>query len=256
MKDLSGIKDFLDEKAGKYNHRDFIKSDPIQIPHQFTDIFDIEISAFFASSIAWGQRPVIIKNAQKLMALMDYAPFEFIMGYAERDLTRFHYFKHRTFQGEDCIYFIRSLRNIYSKHTSLGSLFESLYEKKKEIFQVLADFREVFFEVEHQERTKKHISNVLKGATAKRLNMFLRWMVRSDNKGVDFGIWSGIPSSALYLPLDLHTGNIARKLGLLNRKQNDWKAVEEITSVLRNFDPEDPVKYDFALFGLGIFEKF
>jgi len=252
----SEIKDFLNEKAEKYNHPYFIETDPVQIPHQFTDVYDIEIAAFFAAAIAWGQRPVIIKNAQKLMALMDYAPFEFIMGYSEKDLTRFHYFKHRTFQGEDCIYFIRSLRNIYSKYTSVGSLFESLYEKKKEIFQALADFREVFFELEHSPRTEKHISNVLKGASAKRLNMFLRWMVRKDNKGVDFGLWKSIPASALYLPLDVHTGNVARKLGLLQRKQNDWKAVEEITSVLRNFDPKDPVKYDYALFGLGIFEKF
>ena len=253
---LTDIKNFLDEKAEKYNHPDFIETDPVQIPHLFSDKNDIEIVGFLSATIAWGQRVTIIKNMQKLMALMDYAPHEFIINYKDSDLERFTYFKHRTFNGDDCKFFIRSLRNIYTKYGSLGKLIQNSYKQDQNIFNVLIGLRSMFFELDHPVRTQKHFSNVLKGASAKRLNMFLRWMIRQDNKGVDFGIWQQIPSSALYLPLDVHTGNVARKLGLLKRKQNDWKAVEEITGVLRKFDPDDPIKYDFALFGLGVFEKF
>jgi len=254
--ELPEIKDLLNEKAEKYNHPDFIVTDPIQIPHLFSDINNIEISAFLASTIAWGQRVTIIKNMQRLITLMDNAPYEFVMNSSEQDLNRFSYFKHRTFNGEDCTFFIKSLKNIYTKHNGLGDLIQNIYVNKKSVFDTLIQFRDVFFEIEHPARTQKHFSNVLKGASAKRLNMFLRWMVRRDNKGVDFGLWNKIPMSELFLPLDVHTGNVARKLGLLKRKQNDWKAVEEITKVLRKFDPNDPVKYDFALFGLGVFEKF
>ena len=254
--ELLEIKDFLNEKADKYNHPDFIETDPVQIPHLFSEKNDIEISAFFASTIAWGQRTTIIKNMQKLTALMDHAPYEFIMNSYERDLDRFNYFKHRTFNGEDCRFFIRSIKNIYKNHGGLGSLFQEIYSKEKNIFETLIGFRKVFFEIQHPKRTQKHISNVLKGASAKRLNMFLRWMVRKDNNGVDFGLWNKIPMSDLFLPLDVHTGNVARKLGLLKRKQNDWKAVNEVTEILRKFNPDDPIKYDFALFGLGVFEKF
>ena len=254
--DLENIKSFLNEKAEKYNHPDFIQSDPIQIPHQFQDVNDIEIAGFFASTIAWGQRITIIKNMQKLMALMDHAPYEFIMNHSEKDLNRFKYFKHRTFNGEDCKFFIKSVKNIYQKHNGLGGLFQKLYLENKCIQNTLIQFRQTFFEISHPDRTQKHLSNILKGSSAKRLNMYLRWMVRRDNSGVDFGIWDEISMSDLFLPLDVHTGNVARKLGLLKRKQNDWKAVEEITGVLRKFDPADPVKYDFALFGLGVFEKF
>lgn len=250
------LKDFLDEKAQKYNHPDFINTDPIQIPHLFTDKNDIEISGFLAASIAWGQRVTIINNLHKLISLMDHAPSEFILNYREQDLNRFKYFKHRTFNGDDCIFFIRSLRNIYQNHGGLGNLFQNLYSYENDIFNNLSQFRKVFFEIPHPDRTGKHISNVLKGASAKRLNMFLRWMVRKDNLGVDFGLWPEIAMADLYIPLDLHTGNVARKLGLLKRKQNDWKAVEELTLNLRKFDAADPVKYDFALFGLGVFEKF
>ena len=255
-KELNEIKDFLNEKAEKYNHPNFIETDPVQIPHLFSNKNDIEIAAFFASSIAWGQRVTIIKNMQKLIALMDHAPYEFVMNSSEKDLERFKYFKHRTFNGEDYVCFIRSIRNIYKNHGGLGSLFQKIHIEEKNIFNTLVSFREIFFEIQHPERTQKHVSNVLKGASAKRLNMFLRWMVRKDNNGVDFGLWNRIPMSDLFLPLDVHTGNVARKLGILNRKQNDWKAVEEVTNVLRKFDAKDPVKYDFALFGLGIFEKF
>jgi len=254
--ELTEIKDLLNEKAEKYNHTDFIETDPIQIPHLFSDNNNIEISAFLASTIAWGQRATIIKNMQRLISLMDNAPYEFVMNSSEKDLDRLSYFKHRTFNGEDCKFFIKSLKNIYKKHNGLGGLIQNIYVEQKNIFNSLIQFREIFFEIEHPLRTQKHFSNVLKGASAKRLNMYLRWMVRQDNKGVDFGLWNKIPMSELFLPLDVHTGNVARKLGLLKRKQNDWKAVEEITQVLRGFDPNDPVKYDFALFGLGVFEKF
>ena len=254
--ELTEIKDLLNEKAEKYNHTDFIETDPIQIPHLFSDNNNIEISAFLASTIAWGQRATIIKNMQRLISLMDNAPYEFVMNSSEKDLDRLSYFKHRTFNGEDCKFFIKSLKNIYKKHNGLGGLIQNIYVEQKNIFNSLIQFREIFFEIEHPLRTQKHFSNVLKGASAKRLNMFMRWMVRQDNNGVDFGLWSKIPMSELFLPLDVHTGNVARKLGLLKRKQNDWKAVEEITGVLRKFDPADPVKYDFALFGLGVFEKF
>lgn len=250
------IKEFLDEKVEKYNHPDFIDTDPIQIPKQFSDSNDIELSGFLASTIAWGQRVTIIKNMQKLVALMDHAPYEFIRGFKEKDLDRFSFFKHRTFNGDDCKFFMLSLQNIVNKYGGLGNLFQSLYEESGNIYSTLASFRDVFFRINHLTRTEKHLSNVMKNSSAKRLNMYLRWMVRKDNKGVDFGIWSKIPASALYLPLDVHTGNVSRKLGLLTRKQNDWKAVDEITNVLRSFDSNDPIKYDFALFGLGVFEKF
>lgn len=253
---LHDIRDFLNEKAEKYNHPDFIETDPIQIPHLFSDKNDIEIAAFFASTIAWGQRVTIIKNMHKLIALMDHSPYDFIMNSSEKDLNRFDYFKHRTFNGEDCKFFVRSIKNIYKRHNGLGNLFQKIYMEQNNIFNTLISFREVFFDIKHPLRTQKHVSSVLKGSSAKRLNMFLRWMVRDDNKGVDFGLWDKISMSDLFLPLDVHTGNVARKLGLLKRKQNDWKAVAEITSVLRDFDPKDPVKYDFALFGLGVFEKF
>jgi len=250
------IKEFLDEKAEKYNHPNFIETDPIQIPKQFNDINDIEISAFLASTIAWGQRVTIIKNMQKLMALMDNAPYDFIQNFKNKDLHRFTYFKHRTFNGDDCKFFLQSLQNIIHNYKSLGHLFKKIYLSEGDVFNSLIKFREVFFEIDHQKRTEKHFSNVLKNSSAKRLNMFLRWMVRKDNNGVDFGIWDQISMSNLFLPLDVHTGNVARKLGLLERKQNDWKAVCEITNVLREFDRNDPIKYDFALFGLGVFENF
>lgn len=255
-KELSEIRDFLNEKAEKYNHPDFIETDPVQIPHLFSDKNDIEVAAFFASTIAWGQRTTIIKNMHKLIVLMDHSPYEFIINSTENDLERLNYFKHRTFNGEDCKFFVKSLKNIYKNHGSLGELFQDSYANGKSIFNVLVRFREIFFEIQYPVRTEKHVSNVLKGASAKRLNMFLRWMVRNDNNGVDFGLWNNISMADLFLPLDVHTGNVARKLGLLKRKQNDWKAVEEVTEVLRIFDPNDPVKYDFALFGLGVFEKF
>jgi uncharacterized protein (TIGR02757 family) len=183
-------------------------------------------------------------------------PIEFLMNTPEDEWDIFHDFKHRTFNSTDCIYFLKSLKNIYQNHGGLEQVFTDGFRNEKTIFDSLIHFRKVFFELEHEHRTEKHVSNVEKGAAAKRLNMYLRWMVRSDNAGVDFGLWKQIPTSALMLPLDVHTGNVARILGLLTRTQNDWRAVEEITVKLREYDTTDPIKYDFALFGLGVFEKF
>lgn len=251
------LHDFLETKFEQYNRLSFIESDPISIPHQFSKKEDIEIAGFLASTIAWGQRPTIIKNANQLMRWMDNSPFDFIMNHKEKELKPLKAFKHRTFNGIDCIYFIKALENIYKKHRGL----ESAFSKNKktntpDLLDNISNFREIFFELPNPSRTLKHISSPIKNSSAKRLNMYLRWMVRKDNAGVDFGIWKNIKTHQLSCPLDVHSGNVARKLGLLNRKQNDWKAVVELTSNLKNFDAHDPVKYDIALFGLGVFEKF
>lgn len=250
------IQSFLDEKILLFNRAEFIETDPIQIPALFTTKENIEIAGFLAATIAWGQRPTIIRNAQKLILLMENDPFEFLMTTDEQDWHIFQDFKHRTFNGVDCIYFMKSLKNIFQNHGGLEQVFSEGYKLEYTIFGAIRHFQKVFFELVHERRTEKHVSDVERGAAAKRLNMYLRWMVRTDQSNVDFGLWKNIPSSALMLPLDVHTGNVARKLGLLTRVQNDWRAVEEITAKLREFDPSDPVKYDFALFGLGAFEKF
>ncbi len=255
--DFSELKDFLDEKAELFNRPDFIETDPIQVPRKFTQKEDIEISGFLTATIAWGNRSAIIKNAERLNSLMGNQPFDFVSNASNSEIEQLQKFVHRTFNGTDCIYFIRSLRNIYKNHGGLQSVFETGFQSagSPAVKLALANLFDLFFELPG-ERTRKHISNVQKGSSGKRLNMFLRWMVRNDKNGVDFGIWNGIPQSELMLPLDVHTGNVGRKLGLLQRKSNDWKAVEEITTALRKFDPTDPIKYDFALFGLGVFEKF
>lgn len=252
----SELKIFLDQKYELYNQETFIDTDPIQIPRAFTQKEDIEIAAFMAATIAWGQRPTIIRNGKWLMEQMDHQPHEFILNSDANDWDRFLGFKHRTFNGEDCIYFIKSLQNIYRNHGGLEMLFANGMLKGEGIKGALAYFREVFFELDHLHRTQKHVSNVQRKSAAKRLNMFLRWMVRNDKRGVDFGIWDKISASELFIPLDVHSGRVARKLGLLSRKQDDWQAVDQLTSNLRLLDPLDPVKYDFALFGLGAFEKF
>ncbi len=250
------IQSFLDQKVVTFNHSTFIETDPVQIPALFTTKENIEIAGFLAATLAWGQRPTIIRNARKLVAQMGNNPLEFLLGTSEEEWESFEDFKHRTFNGIDCIYFLKSLRNIYQNHGGLEQVFTDGYQIDQTIFSALVYFRKVFFELHHEHRTEKHVSDVLKGAAAKRLNMYLRWMVRSHRFGVDFGLWKQIPASALMLPLDVHTGNVSRKLGLLKRTQNDWKAVDEITARLREFDLQDPVKYDFALFGLGVFERF
>jgi uncharacterized protein (TIGR02757 family) len=222
----------------------------------FSEKENIEIAGFMAATIAWGQRKTIINNSIKLIKLMDNNPIDFVLNAGNKDLRYFKDFKHRTFNGEDCIFFLRSLQNIYKNHGGLEKLVTSSYAKHGNIKDCLIDLRKAFFSIDHPERSNRHFSNVEKKSAAKRLNMFLRWMVRNDNRGVDFGIWKDINTADLYIPLDVHSGNVSRKLGLLKRKQNDWKAVEELTNKLKEFDENDPVKYDFALFGLGAFEKF
>jgi uncharacterized protein (TIGR02757 family) len=247
------LKQFLDEKYLQYNTLSFIETDPIQVPHSFTIPEDIEISAFLTSIIAWGKRSIIINNAKKLMNLMDNNPHNFIMNAGNDDLRHLNSFKHRTFNSGDLLFFIRSLKNIYQNHGGLSKVFAT---NGSDIKTTLIEFRKLFFNIDYPVHSQKHISNVEKNSAAKRLNLFLMWMVRNDKVGVHFGLWKKVKPSLLKLPLDVHTTNVGRKLGLLTRKQNDWLAVEEITSNLSKFDPIDPVKYDFALFGLGVFEKF
>ncbi len=252
-KELLHIKDFLDESYLKYNSRSFIENDPVSIPHQFTKKEDIEIAAFLSATIAWGNRKSIINNATKLMTWMDNAPHEFILDHSKKELKPFEKFVHRTFNGKDCIFFLQSLKNIYTNHNGLESAFENKINSIDQNLKYnIVSFRNLFLDTTHLSRSEKHISNPIQKSSAKRLCMFLRWMVREDKKGVDFGIWKNIKAKDLCLPLDVHTGNVSRTLGLLKRTQNDWQAVEEITSVLRQFDPKDPVKYDFSLFGLGV----
>ena len=249
------LKDFLDIKVEQYNNPKFIESDPIQIPHTFSKKEDIEIAGFLTATIAWGNRKSIINNAKRLMALLDNAPFDFVLNHNKDDLEALKPFVHRTFNGDDCIQFIKSLQHIYKNHNGLESAFK-MDADKNSIQHSISKFKTTFFEIEHLPRTKKHVSDPLKNSAAKRINMFLRWMVRQDHTGVDFGIWKSISPSILSCPLDVHSGNVARKLGLLSRKQNDGKALLELDTALRKLDAKDPVKYDFALFGLGVFEGF
>lgn len=249
------IKSFLEEKAKRYESLDFIAVDPIKIPHQFSQKEDIEISGFLAATIAWGNRKSIINNAQKMMELMDYSPFQFILHHQEKDLKRFDGFVHRTFNADDLRYFIRALRHIYTKHQGLEQLFFK-HASPVSLQEGIHHFKQVFFSLPHEKRTQKHVSDPLKGSAAKRINMFLRWMVRPNKRGVDFGLWTSLHPRQLSCPLDVHTGNVARKLNLIKRKQNDGKALAELDASLRKIDPEDPVKFDYALFGLGVFEKF
>jgi len=250
------IFNLLELKYNIYNKPEFITTDPIQVPHLFSKSEDIEIAAFLISTIAWGQRKTIINNGKKMVEMMGMKPYEFIINFTDNELKPFLNFKHRTFNGDDSLFFIYSLKNIYKNHGGLKQVFLKGYSIDNSIYSALRYFRKVFFTPEHLKRTEKHVSNVSKNSSAKRLNMFLRWMVRKDECGIDFGIWDEIPTSKLFIPLDIHTGTIARKLGLLKRKQNDWKAVEELTKNLIQLNPDDPVKYDFALFGMGAFEDF
>ena len=251
----SELKDFLDEKVLQYNTLDFIESDPVQIPHLFTRKEDIEIAGFLSATIAWGNRTMIIKNSHRMIDLMGNAPFDFVMSHSDDDLQRLETFVHRTFNGQDFSSFIKSLQNIYLNHNGLEAVF-SKHQEPASIQKSISEFKKTFFEIPHQYRTQKHVSDPMKGSAAKRINMYLRWMCRQDKKGVDLGIWKRIPPAILSCPLDVHSGNVARKLGLLTRKQNDGKAVAELDAKLRKLDPTDPVKYDFALFGLGVFEGF
>lgn len=249
------LKEFLDEKVTFYNNPKFIESDPIQIPHKFSEKEDIEISGFLVATIAWGNRKSIINNGNRLMTMMGNSPYDFVMNFSEGDSEFLSNFVHRTFNNEDLVYFIKALQNIYHKHEGLEGVF-SKHAEESSLQSSIHQFKKTFFELPHQIRTQKHVSDPLKNSAAKRINMFLRWMVRNDNAGVDFGIWKSLSPSQLSCPLDVHSGNVARKLDLLTRKQNDAKALTELDTILREFDNEDPVKYDFALFGLGVFENF
>lgn len=249
------LEQFLNEKVIQYNQPRFIESDPIQIPHQFSKKEDIEIAGFLTATIAWGKRPMIIKNANKMMGIMGNSPYDFIINHKKKDLEDIQNFVHRTFNILDFQFFIKSLKNIYLNHDGLESVFAK-HIQDNTMQNSIHQFKKVFFEIEHPSRTTKHVSDPIKGSAAKRINMYLRWMVRQDNTGVDFGIWKSISPAVLSCPLDVHSGNVARKLGLLTRKQNDWKALSELDTNLRKLDSKDPTKYDFALFGLGVFEGF
>lgn len=249
------LKEFLDEKVEKYNHPDFIESDPIQIPHKFSNKEDIEIAAFLTATMAWGNRKMIIGKATDLMDRLGNSPYDFVMNYNENHFAKIESFKHRTINSIDLDFYLRSLQNIYKNHGGLENAFH-FEPEETDSFHAIERFRKLFLEVPHANRSEKHLSSPANGSAAKRLNMFLRWLARTDNQGVDFGIWKQVSMSQLVCPLDIHSGNVARNLQILNRKQNDWKAVSELNSKLKEFDPQDPVKYDFALFGLGVFEKF
>ncbi len=249
------LKEFLDEKAEFYESPSFLESDPIQIPHHFSKKEDIEIAAFLTATIAWGNRRSIINNATRLMALMDNAPYDFVTSHGDKDLIPLENFVHRTFNGEDLMVFIKGLQNIYLNRGGLEQVFTK-FQEKSTLQPAITKLKGLFFEIEHQRRTQKHISNPTNGSAAKRMNMFLRWMVRPNDKKVDFGLWKSISPHKLSCPLDVHSGNVARKLQLLQRKQNDAKALVELDKNLRRLDSNDPVKYDFALFGLGVFERF
>ena len=253
---FSELKDFLDEKADLYNHIDFIANDPISIPHRFSLKQDIEISGFLTATISWGTRKSIINDAEKILSWMGNSPYDFVLNFKESDMDFFnHNSVHRTFNKEDLNYFIRNLSRLYKENDSLENLF-LVKDGESNFYHSLHRFRTEFFKENEVHRSTKHVSSTYKNSSAKRLIMFLRWMVRQDRKGVDFGLWKKIDQKHLSIPLDVHTGNISRKLNLIQRKQNDWKTVEEMDLVLRKFDDKDPAKYDFALFGLGVDKAF
>lgn len=248
---------FLDAAVRRYNTPDFIAGDPISIPHRFSSLQDREIMGFWTATLAWGQRKTIIQSAERLIELMDGAPYDFMLNHRETDRKRFLSFKHRTFQTTDTLFFLEFFQNYYQRHTSLEQAFaRHLQTEDDSVENALTGFHRDFFDHPYAPgRTRKHVATPERGSTCKRLNMFLRWMVRRDAVGVDFGAWAGIQPRQLLIPLDVHVERVARRLGLLQRPQTDWKAVLELTANLRTFDPEDPVKYDFALFGMGVLEK-
>jgi len=248
------LKEFLDEKVDQYNTPKFIPSDPIQVPHNFTKKEDIEIAGFLTAIISWGNRKSIIKNAIRMMELIDNSPYDFILNHDERHLQRLEGFVHRTFNSTDLRIFITALKSIYLNHNGLEGVFAK-HMTKESLQPAIHEFKNIFFSIPHANRTRKHLPDPYNGSAAKKINMFLRWMIRKDNRNVDFGIWHSIPQSILSFPLDVHASKIARELGLLRRKQNDSKAVSELDLKLREFDRNDPVKYDFALFGLSALDS-
>ena len=248
------LKEFLDKKVIEYNRPAFIDDDPIAVPHLFTQKQDIEIAGLFASVFAWGNRTTIINKSKELMQRMDNLPYAFIKDHSAQDLQRLRKFKHRTFNEDDLYYFVEFLNQHYKKYDSLEFAFFPIPDLDTE--HGLTHFKKYFFSFEHLKRTEKHISSPIQKSTCKRLNMFLRWMVRNDRRGVDFGLWKNIAPSQLICPIDVHVARVAKKLALLKRKQVDWLAAVELTDALRKLDKDDPVKYDFALFNLGVIEKF
>lgn len=251
------IKSLLDDKFFQYNQPFFIEEDPISIPHSYKKKEDIEISAFLTALIAWGRRIMIMKNARELMARMDESPFDFVMNASEDELGRLEGFVHRTLNDLDARYLVLGLRQAYQSGEGLEGIFaKGIKESDLTVFGGIMSARTDISSIEgFPQRTHKHLANPSRGSSAKRINMYLRWMVRDDKQGVDFGLWKGISPAKLVCPLDVHTGNVARKLGLLKRKQNDWKAAAELTGMLRQMCPEDPVRYDFSLFGLGVYQE-
>jgi uncharacterized protein (TIGR02757 family) len=248
---------FFDTKVKAYNNPAFIKSDPISIPHLFSKKQDIEISGLFAAVFAWGNRTTIIQKSFELMQRMDMAPHDFVMGHSVNDLKKLQGFKHRTFTEDDVLFFIEFLHHHYHQSATLETAFTQWMDKHDDtIEKALIGFKKYFFSLEHLRRTRKHISSPEQNSSCKRLCMYLRWMVRRDRQGVDFGIWRNIKPSQLICPIDLHVARVAKRFGLMQRKQPDWQAALELTAHLRNFDKHDPVKYDFALFGLGVIEKY
>lgn len=255
----ANFKAFLDEKAAAFNTPAFIGDDPLSVPHKFREKQDIEISGFFAAVLAWGNRKTIINNCTRLMALMDNAPYDFCLHHSATDLKKMTGFVHRTFNSDDLLYFIAFLKYHFSRYDSLEDAFfkPGTSADNRSVATALNSFYDYFFSLPCLiKRTRKHLAAPENGSACKRLNMFLRWMVRNDGRGVDFGIWNSIKPAVLICPLDVHVARVARHFGLLERKQNDWAAATELTGNLRRLDPEDPVKYDFALFGLGISEKY
>lgn len=253
--DLKELKDFLDDKVAQYNNPTFIELDPIQIPHSYTRKEDIEISGFLAATISWGNRTSIVKNAKRMLAYMGESPYDFIRNHNEHQLKKMDGFVHRTFNSSDLLTFIEGLKHLYKDKDGLEGIFVK-YQTHDSLQPAIHELKKEFFNIPHLERTRKHLPDPMTGSAAKKINMYLRWMIRQDNAGVDFGIWKNVPQSILSCPLDVHSGNVARKLGLLFRKQNDAKAVQELDGVLRQLDCNDPVKYDFALFGLGVYKDF
>lgn len=251
---MTALNTFLEKKANLYNNPSFINSDPISIPHQFSKKEDAEIAGFLTALISWGRRDLIIRSANRMMDLMHRSPHDFVLNATEKDLKSLSEFIYRTFNGDDLLFLVAALREMYAVHGGLEKVAEKGYNQSGKIKDAITSIRSALLSTPHLKRSEKHLANPEAGSAAKRINMFLRWMIRKDDKGVDFGIWKSIPESKLMCPLDVHSGRVARKLGLLERKQNDWKAVEELTVNLRKFDVDDPVKYDFALFGIGVFE--
>lgn len=251
------LKDFLDVKAEHYDQPAFIAGDPVSIPHRFTKLQDIEIAGLFAAILAWGNRTTIINKCSELMGLFDNAPYDFVVNHEPRDRMKLMHFRHRTFNGLDLLYFVEFLQHYYSNVTSLEFAFSGhLHPGDTNTENALIGFQKMFFAMEHPDRTRKHVSTPARNSACKRLNMYLRWMVRPDKNGVDFGLWQQISPAQLVCPVDIHVSRVAARLGLIQSADANWKTALELTSQLRLMDPEDPVKYDFALFGLGVIEKY